>query len=54
VPAREDEIEAVTVSPGLGHAKAQADGLEQECELGNFSAPLDGKLGRRSERRHYG
>jgi hypothetical protein len=50
----EDEVEAVTVSPGLGHAETQADGFKQEREFGNFSATLDGKLSGRSERRHYG
>lgn len=52
--AMEDEVEAVTVSPGLGHAETQADGFEQEGEFGNFSATLDGKISGRRERRHYG
>src|SRR5207244_6747849 len=51
--ADEDEVEAVTVSPGLGHSKTQADGLKQESQFGNFSAALDRKVGRRNERRHY-
>jgi hypothetical protein len=42
--AGEDEVEAVTVSPGFGHAETQADGLKKECDLGNFSAALEWKF----------
>ena len=37
------EVLAVTLSPGLGHAKAKRGGFVQEGGFGNFSAALGGE-----------
>jgi hypothetical protein len=51
--AMEDEVEAVAVSPGFGHAKTQADGLEQECEFAIFSAAIQVNVGLLNEGINY-
>ena len=48
-PVIEDEVIAVAVSPGLGHAETKADGPEHENEFRDFTFALFGRAFERGE-----
>ena len=41
----EDEVVALAISPGLGHAEAQAGGFGEKCGFGDFPASFAGDVG---------
>lgn len=45
MPAVEDEIVAVAVSPRFGNAKAESDGFAHKGQFRDFTPALAGKLG---------
>jgi len=41
----EDEVVALAVAPGLGHAEAEAGGFGEKCGFGDFPASFAGDVG---------